>query len=329
MAGLRNLSEMDPIGNPAPTPLSTVSMRKFWPALLLVPPMLAAWIWAGLSLGTQTDARVTDAPIGPEIRVRRTGVETLAPTAQTQVHPIEHLPPMTPHLAQQEFTGPGAGLTRIQGEVFDDEGRPVDAVVFSTECPSRGYAEGGRFELYFFAQGPMECDVQASTQHGMLSAISETVWVEVEPEDHASVRLHIDAQPQGGLGVAFELNGEGARITWVHPGGPGMQGGLQAGDVILQVDGQDFVGVYDQNAFIQTTVGPVGTQVSLLLEGESQIRTFTRGHIDEDTAMLDEAEPSLGPIDDADGAIQDSGWLPEWETGWLDTGSFDPETEGF
>ncbi len=319
---------MAPSGNPLRSALSTLGMRKFWPTLLFVPPMLAAWIWAGLSLGAEPDALLTQAPT-QELRVRRTGVETLAPRPASQVHPDESLPPQTPNVAQPGFELPGAGLTRIEGEVVDHDGHPVDALVFSTECPSRAHTENGRYELYFFADGPTECDVQASTKHGMLSAISETEWVDVEPEDRLWVRLHIDAQPQGGLGVGFELIGDGAEITWVHPSGPGRRGGLQIGDVILEVDGEPFVGVYDPNAFIQSTVGPVGTEVSLLLEGESQIRTFVRGHIGQDTALEGDADPYLEPIEMLEPEVQDSGWLPDWETGWLDTGAFDPESGPF
>lgn len=319
---------MDHSGNPLRSALSTLGMRKYWPALLFVPPMLAAWIWAGLTLGAEPEAQLTQAPT-QELRVRRTGVETLAPRPETQLQPAEALAPITPHVAQPGIELPSAGLTRIEGDVVDQEGRPVDAVVFSTQCPSRARAENGRYELYFFADGPMECDVQASTQHGLLSAISETEWVDVEPEDRLWVRLQIDSQPQGGLGVGFELNGDGAEITWVHPAGPGMRGGLQVGDVILEVDGEPFAGVYDPNAFVQTTVGPVGSEVSLLLEGESQIRTFVRGHIGEDTAVMGNEDPVLEPIDVMESEFQDSGWQPDWETGWLDTGFFDPESDPF
>ena len=324
---------MDQGGNPVQAALSTTGMRKLRPLLLTLPIMLAAWIWAGLTLGAEPDAELPQGPSVPELRVRRTGVETLAPRPPREpplrAQPIEPLEPMPPHVARESFHLPGFGLTLIEGEVLDEQGQAVDAMVFSTECPSQAFTEDGHFELYFFTHDPRECDVQASTQHGMLNAISETQWVEIAPGDEPWVTLYVDAQPQGGLGVAFELNGAGAQITWVHPGGPGMRGGLQVGDVIQEVDGHDFREVFDPHAFVQTTIGPVGTEVSLLLEGESQIRTFVRGHISEDTATSDKGDAGLAPIDEVDLPLQDTGWQPAWDTGWLDTGVFAPEGESF
>jgi hypothetical protein len=314
------------LGNPLQALLSSNGMRKFWPLLLFVPPMIAVWIWASLSLDAPTVSAQAQLATPQEIRVRRTGVETLAPKEgeTEQSAPRE----VVPSLSTPGLQLPSAGLTRIQGEVVDQDGNPIDAVVFSTHCSSRAYTENGRFELYFFASNPRECDVQASTEHGMLNAISATEWVDIEPEQNTWVRLQLDSQPQGGLGVGFVLNGEGAVITWVHPGGPGMRGGLEAGDVILEVDGFLFEDVYDPNTFIQTTVGPVGSPVSLLVKGEFQIRTFIRGHISEDLdGSLGEdipAEPTGGPFE---ATVQDSGWAPvdtgwstEWDTGWPDTG---------
>ncbi|MFT5583354.1 MAG: membrane-associated protease RseP (regulator of RpoE activity) [Cognaticolwellia sp.] len=324
MAGLRNLIR----GNPIQLALSSTGMRKFRPLLLFLLPMIAVWIWAGLSGEGQPLSTGPQPPTATEILVRRTGVETLAPRQAELEEPAGPLGrPAETSMPSLEV--PVATLTRIQGEVLDQDGDLIDAVVFSTKCSSRAYTENGRFDLYFFASSAMECDVQASTQHGMLNAISETEWVNIEPEQQAWVRLHLDSQPQGGLGVAFVMSGDGAEITRVHPNGPGMRGGLKEGDVILEVDGQSFAGVYDQNAFIQTTVGPVGSQVSLLLEGESQIRTFTRGHIGQATPFADEADPAPAPIDAPETEFQDSGWLPDWDTGWLDTGRLESEIDEF
>ena len=324
MAGLRHLIR----GNPIQLVLSSTGMRKFWPLLLFFVPMIAVWIWAGLPSGGQPLSTGPQSPTVPEMVVRRTGVETLAPR-QAELEQRAGLLGPPEETATPSLEVPPTFLTRIQGEVLDESGNLVDAMVFSTKCASRAYTENGRFDLYFFVSSAVECDVQASTQHGMLNAISETESVNIEPKQRAWVRLHLDSQPQGGLGVAFVLSGDGAEITWVHPNGPGMRGGLEAGDVILVVDGQSFEGVYDQNAFIQTTVGPVGSQVSLLLEGESQIRTFTRGHIDQSTPAAEQANSPPAPIDTPDAALQDSGWATDWDTGWLDTGRLEAEIDGF
>ncbi len=302
-------------------------MRNFRTTLLRLAPLLAVAMWPLFPSPAELESPAYQPPDPPTYRVRRTGVETLSPATQSEQRRLSGS--RTPHLSEPGDQPPPTRLTRIQGEVVDRRGHPADALVFSTQCQGQTKTENGFFDLYFFAAGPIECDLQARTQHGLLNAISKTEWLTIHPEEQNWVQLSIDTEPQGGLGVAFELNGDGAEITWVHPGGPARREGLQIGDIIVEVSGENFVGVYDQNAFIQTTVGPIGSEVSLRLAGESQNRTLNRGHIAEDAEMGDVPPSAAGTGDDLDSDLPDSGWLSDGETGWLDSGFLATETQAF
>ncbi len=299
-------------------------MRKALP-LLLALPILAAGIWAKVTSEVETLDTPAPEAIQPERRAWRTGIELLSkPALQAPDSPA-----VEPVRADPELL-PSTGLTRLSGRVVNADGAPLQATVFSTDCPGRAYSTPeGDFELYVFLAAPAECDLQAMTQHGMLNAISETVWVEVEPEVGAQVVLEVDDRPQGGIGVAFLLSGDGAEVTWVHPFGPAMAAGLEQGDVIEQVNDLDLRDVFDPNLFIQETVGPVGSEVEVFLKGEDQGLVLQRSEIreaqtapsrfeapsDDEVIEVDTGAPSppLEAWDETPEPAMDTAW---WDTGW-------------
>lgn len=304
-------------------------MRNAWPWFLLALPLLLAAIWGSMTSSAVATPESPAAPVGPELRVRRTGIERLAPRPETEPQPASAVR-ATPELALPELLG----LTRVEGWVVDEQGKAMEATVFSTECPSRARTDAeGYFELSFFIDRAMVCDLQANTDHGMLTAVSPTEWVEVAPESRTSVRLLVDSAPQGGIGVAFSLMGEGARVMWLHPYGPAARAGLQEGDVITQVDDLSTEELWDPNLFIQATVGPVGSPVELFLEGEEEGLILYRAQI---RGSIEAPEPSDGPDPAAEVTTADTAWReaapdaaePLWDSGWVETGWLDGALPG-
>lgn len=302
-------------------------MRKALP-LLLALPILAAGIWAKVTSTVEAvDTPAAEVP-QPERRAWRTGIELLSKPSEPPAperHEVEQV-----HADSEDFL-PSRGLTRLSGRVVNTDGEPLQATVFSTDCPGRAYSTPeGDFELYVFLAAPAACDLQAMTQHGILNAISETTWVEVEPEVGARVELRVDDRPQGGIGIGFLLNGDGAVVTWVHPFGPAMDAGLEEGDVIEQVNDLELKDAFDPNLFIQETVGPVGSTVEIFLKGEDQGLVLQRSEIREgqtapsrfDAPPLEDEVlegdtgapiPPQEPWDELPGPAMDTGW---WDTGW-------------
>ncbi|MCY4023024.1 MAG: S41 family peptidase [Anaerolineaceae bacterium] len=86
-----------------------------------------------------------------------------------------------------------------------------------------------------------------------------------------------------GIGAVVERDDDSGqqRIAWVLPGTPAEAAGLAAGDVFLQVDGQD-VREASQLELAALVRGPVGTDVHLLMErGEVRLGfTITRARIE-------------------------------------------------
>lgn len=306
-------------------------MRKSLP-LLLALPIVAAGIWAKVTSGAEAVQTPSSEVPQLERRAWRTGIELLSPPEGPQR--LDGPPVKQVHELPEERTV-SQGLTLLSGRVVNADGEPVEASVFSTDCPGRAYTNPqGDFELYVFLSEAQSCDLQAATQHGMLQAVSRTLWVDVVPEQSVRVVLEVDDQPQGGIGVGFLLAGEGAVVTWVHPFGPAMDAGLQVDDVIVQVNDLDLQDIFDPNVFIQETVGPAGTPVEIFLKGEDQGLVLRRSEIREAQIA---PEPAKLPDPDDEAMLWDSGLPqdvdtpldgapePAWDTGWWDTGA--PEDE--
>lgn len=66
----------------------------------------------------------------------------------------------------------------------------------------------------------------------------------------------------GGVGVELEASGGKVRVRNVLPGSPAFEAGLQPGDVITAVDGQDITGLAVEMVALRIR-GPAGTQVRL------------------------------------------------------------------
>ena len=85
----------------------------------------------------------------------------------------------------------------------------------------------------------------------------------------------------GGMGVSIGKVEEGFEIFHVYPDTPADEIGLQAGDIIIEINGES---TYDLHVddFIQMTTGQAGTQAEFRIYGDenSLPRTFTRAPLD-------------------------------------------------
>ncbi len=79
--------------------------------------------------------------------------------------------------------------------------------------------------------------------------------------------------PQLGVGLSTSSDGNGAVITNVNPGSPAAQAGLQANDVIIQVDGKPVADSDDVISAVQA--GTVGQKITLTYTRNGQQATAT------------------------------------------------------
>jgi carboxyl-terminal processing protease len=101
-------------------------------------------------------------------------------------------------------------------------------------------------------------------------------------DDQHSSYMDPDQQRQASINISGEYEGIGA---WVDPSGeyltivspmrdsPAEKAGLQPGDQIIAVDGEDMTGI-DGSLVIRRVVGPVGTSVTLTIFREGEPEPF-------------------------------------------------------
>lgn len=99
------------------------------------------------------------------------------------------------------------------------------------------------------------------------------------------VQQHIEGLSGNFIGVGIQVEERDGRITVVAPldNSPAQQAGIQSGDVLTQINGQEVTGLTIE-AIVDQIRGPEGTTVSLTFErpstGETQSYTLERVRLD-------------------------------------------------
>lgn len=156
-------------------------------------------------------------------------------------------------------------------------------------------------EREFYGDVPGNRDLTYGAIRGVLDALEDPNTILIDPETAEVQRTRLEGEFEG-IGAYVALNQDG-QLVIVSPmeGQPAEEAGLQAGDIVLEVDGQEITGMTLTDAVLLIR-GPGGTTVTLtiLRPGEEETRTFeiTRGAIEVPTVThrtLEEA-PEIGYI---------------------------------
>lgn len=161
-------------------------------------------------------------------------------------------------------------------EIVDTDGYPVEeaGMALRGDCGRTSYrVTEGEADL-MVDEGL--CTLIAWRQDGALRTLSDRVEVDVVGGDEVDITLVLPTERTGGLGVQIEEDDAGMRVVMVVPGSPAERAGLQAGDLITEVDGTSAALLSIQD-FVQVMTGPEGSDVDFVVE------------YDEDTGII--AEP--------------------------------------
>lgn len=166
---------------------------------------------------------------------------------------------------------------RLDG-VLDDDRVWVDV------CGHRSFLRRGerRFEVQVELKSDTPCLVHAARADGAIYARSD--MVEIDPAD-GDVRDLVLTMPEvdvGGIGVPVAPHPDGMRIGPPTPGTPAAEAGLEAGDVIVAVDGTAVAG-WDLYEIIGIVTGEVGSEVELTVRtaaGELETVQLQRAWVD-------------------------------------------------
>jgi len=161
----------------------------------------------------------------------------------------------------------------ISFRVVDGDGRAIRAALEPLDCPGIQFSSVQTFRV-----PPGRCVVRAVRQDGLLTARGEPIVLQVRPGVDRSFDITMDAPPQGGIGVQFRVDQGGMRVVRVIGGSPAARAGLEAGDLIVAIEGEPLEGV-DVEGLVERMTGPEGSDVEFTIElstdtGTSQQRVL-------------------------------------------------------
>ena len=107
---------------------------------------------------------------------------------------------------------------------------------------------------------------------GMLSSLGEAHTVYFDPSAYQAFNAELVGQ-YAGIGAYVDVTGKYLTITQPMNGSPAEKAGLQAGDEIIAVDGQDMTGIKPETVR-QKVLGPAGTTVRLTIQRPNRASPF-------------------------------------------------------
>jgi carboxyl-terminal processing protease len=133
---------------------------------------------------------------------------------------------------------------------------------------------------------------------GALNALGDQHTTYMDPSTYEQANIPLQGSYEG-IGAWVDTNAEYLTIVSPMPGSPAEQAGLEPGDRVIAVDGEDVTGI-DANIVIRSVLGPAGTTVNLTIarEGESELLEFeiVRAEIDVPSVGSEILEDDIGYI---------------------------------
>ncbi|MEL6349309.1 MAG: PDZ domain-containing protein [Myxococcota bacterium] len=153
------------------------------------------------------------------------------------------------------------GGTVITGVVRHEEtGAPApDAWVEG--CGNFGWTDDEGV-YYLEAVAVERCTLIAMRQDGKLRTLSQPIEVSPRPGQDLVVDLEISGIKKAGLGIQFTQTDVGMEIEGLLPGGSAEAAGLEAGDVIVAIDGESVLEM-EMGEFAEAVGGEAGTEITL------------------------------------------------------------------
>jgi carboxyl-terminal processing protease len=124
-----------------------------------------------------------------------------------------------------------------------------------------------------FVNQPLDdVELMRGAIRGMIDALDDPHSSYMDPDQYSRSLLPLEGEYEG-IGAWVDPDGEYLVIVSPMPGSPAEEAGLQPGDQVIGIDGEDMTGI-DGNLVIRRILGPAGTTVRLTILREGLAAPF-------------------------------------------------------
>ena len=120
--------------------------------------------------------------------------------------------------------------------------------------------------MYFVDQPLDDNAMMEGAIRGMISALGDPQTRYADPEEY-QLEVDTSAGNYQGIGAYVDVTGEYVKINSTMSGSPAEEAGLQSGDLVIALNGEDVTGK-DPNLVLYDIRGPEGTAVTLTIRRE-------------------------------------------------------------
>lgn len=107
---------------------------------------------------------------------------------------------------------------------------------------------------------------------GMLDSLGDQHTSYMDPDQYLQANIPIDGEYEG-IGAWVDTEAEFLTIISPMPGSPAEKAGLETGDQVVKIDGEDMTGI-DGSLVIRKVLGPAGSSVVLTIQREGEPTPF-------------------------------------------------------
>jgi carboxyl-terminal processing protease len=157
----------------------------------------------------------------------------------------------------------------------------------------------GHVERSFYGELPDAKGLTYGAVRGMLSALGDPYTFFIDPPDHEMEVAQLEGR-HGGVGAEYVMAHGYLVVVAVLEDSPAMRAGIRTGDVIIEVDRTEVLGLSQNEAILLIRGGDVGSQVTLTIvredEAEPLTLTLTREEIEVPTVIWELKEDNIGYV---------------------------------
>ncbi len=124
----------------------------------------------------------------------------------------------------------------------------------------------------FVSQPLDDLELMRGAIRGMIDALGDPHSSYMDPDQYLQSNMPLEGEYEG-IGAWVDPDGEYLVIIAPMPGSPAEEAGLEPGDQVIAIDGEDMTGL-DGSLVIRRILGPAGTTVRLTILREGELQPF-------------------------------------------------------